>query len=137
MNREALFCDGTGNYVMPSEPQPSETVKFLFRTAVDDVDSVELYTGGVFYEMERADTVQGFDYYRIYREAGSETMRYCFRIRKGEEVVFYNQYGACDGIIDDYSFGSVPDSQLLTGLRGRLCIRFLQTASATATRRMM
>ncbi len=81
---------------MPSEPQPSETVKFLFRTAVDDVDSVELYTGGVFYEMERADTVQGFDYYRIYREAGSETMRYCFRIRKGEEVVFYNQYGACD-----------------------------------------
>ena len=108
MNREALFCDGTGNYVMPSEPQPSETVKFLFRTAVDDVDSVELYTGGVFYEMERADTVQGFDYYRIYREAGSETMRYCFRIRKGEEVVFYNQYGACDGIIDDYSFRLCP-----------------------------
>lgn len=108
MNREALFCDGTGNYVMPSEPKAFETVKFLFRTAAEDVDGVELCTDGMLYEMERADTVQGFDYYRIYREIGEDTMRYCFRIRKGEEVVYYNQYGICDRVVEDYAFRLCP-----------------------------
>lgn len=108
MNREALFCDGTGNYVMPPEPKPSETVKFLFRTAADDADSVALYTNGIYYEMEKADTVQGFDYYRIYRELGEEAMQYCFRIQKGNEIVYYNQYGVCDGIVDDYAFRIFP-----------------------------
>ena len=52
MTREALFCDGTGNYVIPPEPKPSETVKFLFRTAADDADSVALYTNGNYYELD-------------------------------------------------------------------------------------
>ncbi len=108
MNREALFCDGTGNYVIPPEPKPSETVKFLFRTAADDADSVALYTKGNYYEMEKADTVQGFDYYRIYRELGEEAMQYCFRIQKGDEIVYYNQYGVCEGMVDDYAFRIRP-----------------------------
>lgn len=108
MNREALFCDGTKHYVMPSEPEAFETVRFLFRTAAGDADSVELYTDGIFYGMEKADTVHGFDYYRICRELGEETMRYCFRIRKGDEVVYYNQYGVCEGIVEDYAFQIRP-----------------------------
>lgn len=108
MNREALFCDGTENYVIPSEPMPEETVEFLFRTAADDADSVELYLDGAFYEMEKSDTVHNFDYYRIYRKTGTEMMKYCFRIRKGEEVVYYNQYGSCDSIVDIYAFRICP-----------------------------
>ncbi len=108
MNKEALFCDGTGNYVMPSEPKPSEMVRLLFRTAVDDVDSVELYTGGEYYGMKKIVTLRGFDYYRIYRKIGEETMQYCFRIRQGEEIVYYNQYGVSDRIVDDYAFRICP-----------------------------
>lgn len=108
MNREALFCDGTGNYVMPSEPKPSEMVRLLFRTAVDDVDSVELYTDGEYYEMKKIVTLRGFDYYRIYRKIGKEMMQYCFRIRQGKEIVYYNQYGVSDRIVDDYAFRICP-----------------------------
>ena len=108
MNREALFCDGTENYVIPSEPMPEETVEFLFRTAADDADGVELYLDGAFYEMEKSDTVHNFDYYRIYRKTGTEMMKYCFRIRKGEEVVYYNQYGPGDSLVDIYAFRICP-----------------------------
>lgn len=108
MNREALFCDGTGNYVMPSEPKPSEMVRLLFRTAADDVDSVELCADGEYYEMKKIVTVRGFDYYRVYRKLGKEMMRYSFRIRKGEEIVYYNQYGVCDRMVNDYAFRICP-----------------------------
>ena len=38
MNREALFCDGTGDYVCPAEPEINEKVVLRFRTAHNDVE---------------------------------------------------------------------------------------------------
>ena len=43
MNREALFCDGTGDYVCPAEPEINEKVVLRFRTAHNDVDEVKLH----------------------------------------------------------------------------------------------
>ncbi|MDO4312249.1 MAG: glycoside hydrolase family 13 protein [Eubacteriales bacterium] len=108
MNKQALFCDGTENYVIPPEPIAEDTVELLFRTGVDDVDSVELYTEGSFHRMEKADSVGEFDYYRIYRKLGTETMRYYFRIQKGEETLYYNQYGVADEAVEDYDFRICP-----------------------------
>ena len=42
MNREALFCDGTANYVSPAEPMANEKVSLRFRTAANDVEHVFL-----------------------------------------------------------------------------------------------
>ena len=39
MNIDALFCDGTGNYVIPPEPKKNEKIRLRFRTAKDDVES--------------------------------------------------------------------------------------------------
>ena len=33
MNREALFCDGTQDYVIPAEPKVNEKITLRFRTA--------------------------------------------------------------------------------------------------------
>ena len=38
MNREALFCDGTQDYVIPAEPKENEKIKIRFRTAHNDVE---------------------------------------------------------------------------------------------------
>ena len=38
MNKKALFCDGTSQYVNPSEPERNEKVAFRFRTAKDDAE---------------------------------------------------------------------------------------------------
>ena len=42
MNREALFCDGTQDYVIPAEPKANEKVILRFRTAHNDVEEVHL-----------------------------------------------------------------------------------------------
>ena len=39
MNREALFCDGTQDYVIPAEPKENEKIKIRFRTAHNDAVS--------------------------------------------------------------------------------------------------
>ena len=38
MNRDALFCDGTQDYVSPAEPAENEKVFLRFRTAHNDVE---------------------------------------------------------------------------------------------------
>ena len=45
MNREALFCDGTGDYVCPAEPEINEKVVLRFRTAQNYFDYVTLHIG--------------------------------------------------------------------------------------------
>ena len=42
MNKEALFCDGTTEYVIPIEPECNSTVTLRFRTAKDDSVRVRL-----------------------------------------------------------------------------------------------
>ena len=51
MNREALFCDGTQDYVIPAEPKANEKITLRFRTAHNDVEEVSLLTGDRRYSM--------------------------------------------------------------------------------------
>ena len=51
MNKKALFCDGTSQYVNPSEPERNEEVVFRFRTAKDDAEHVCLVHEKIRYEM--------------------------------------------------------------------------------------
>ncbi len=108
MNREGLFCDGTENYLIPPEPLKHETVEFLFRTAAGDVDSVALCIGGEFHEMKKMKTEGRFDYYQINWQLKEHPEKYYFRILKGEETVYYNQYGVVDSVTDQYAFRICP-----------------------------
>ncbi len=53
MKKQALFCDGTGSYVIPPEPKCNQMVTLRFRTAKDDVQRVCLVTDAGSYEMEK------------------------------------------------------------------------------------
>ena len=108
MNRDALFCDGTGSYVIPPEPNKEEMIDLLFRTAASDVDCVELYTDGNYYEMKKTDTVSVFDYYRISWKLGTDMMKYSFRVTSGDEVAYFNRFGVTDKWIEMYDFRITP-----------------------------
>jgi alpha-glucosidase len=108
MNIHALFCDGTGNYVFPPEPLPGQQVTLQFRTGAGDADSVCLLTGGREYEMEKRSTSGVFDYYAVSLELGEENLYYSFRVRAGEEVWYYNQFGATREKIEEYEFQIAP-----------------------------
>ena len=65
MNRDALFCDGTQDYVIPAEPAINESVRLCFRTAHNDVDEVDLLVEKYRYPMWKARSENGFDYYEL------------------------------------------------------------------------
>ena len=83
MNREALFCDGTGDYVIPAEPEINEKVVLRFRTAHNDVDEVKLHAGEQIYTLWKMQTTGEFDFYEIEYQLGTEPFRYYFAISAG------------------------------------------------------
>ena len=108
MKKEALFSDGTGNFITPAEPKAYETVKLRFRSAKDDVDFVRVIAGDEGFVMRKAYTRGEFDYYELSWELQEEPFRYCFEVNKEEEICYYNRCGVSDQIIDEYAFTIVP-----------------------------
>ena len=108
MNKKALFCDGTSQYVNPSEPECNGEVTLRFRTAKDDADQVCLVHDEIQYEMEKAQTGEVFDYYEIKRQLGEEPFRYYFEIRSGSEVCYYNRCGVSERIVPEYDYVVCP-----------------------------
>lgn len=108
MNREALFCDGTQDYVIPAEPKANEKITLRFRTAHNDVEEVSLLTGDRRYSMWKISAGDEFDFYEIEWQLGEETFHYSFEIKSGEQIWFYNRYGVSDHREDYYAYTIVP-----------------------------
>ena len=108
MNREALFCDGTQDYVIPAEPKENERIFLRFRTAHNDVEEVNLLTGDSHYAMWKIVSGKDFDFYEIEWQLGTEPFRYSFEIKKGEQLWYYNRCGVSDHREDYYAFIIVP-----------------------------
>lgn len=109
MNRQALFCDGTGSYVIPPEPKINQSVRFRFRTAKNDVENVYLKTENQSYIMRKADSNGVFDYYEIERQLYEDSFSYYFEVQSNDEICWYNKWGAVDKVEATYSFTIVPD----------------------------
>ena len=108
MNKLALFCDGTSQYVNPSEPECNETVTLRFRTAKNDAEKVCLVHDEIRCEMEKTQTGEVFDYYEIKRQLEEKPFRYYFEIRSGEEVCYYNRCGVSDRKVPEYDYVVCP-----------------------------
>ena len=108
MNKEALFCDGTTEYVIPIEPECNSTVTLRFRTAQDDSVRVRLMTKVGGYDMEKECSRGAFDYYKIDWRLNEEPFSYCFEIQEGDEICYYNRCGIAGEIVPFYEFRIVP-----------------------------
>lgn len=113
MNKQALFSDGTGNYLVPSEPKEFEMVTIRFRTAKNDVDFVRVISGSRAFVMRRAYTEGAFDYYELRWKLDDKPLRYHFEVngREGHgrsEICYYNRLGVSDRMEDEYAFVIVP-----------------------------
>ena len=108
MNKEALYSDGTGNYINPAEPQADEILTIRFRTAKNDADEVWLVTEKSRYLMHKEVSRGLFDYYTVNYQLGKDHFRYCFEIKSGSEHTYYQQCGPSEKVIDDYYFMIAP-----------------------------
>lgn len=113
MNKRALFSDGTGQFLVPSEPKEFEFVTIRFRTAKKDVDFVRVVSGSRAFIMNKAYTEGDFDYYEVKWKMTDQTFFYCFEVngrdRHGRgEVVYYSRLGVSDCLQMEYAFTIVP-----------------------------
>jgi 5'-deoxynucleotidase YfbR-like HD superfamily hydrolase len=108
MKREALFCDGTANYVSPAEPKANETVKLWFRTAANDAEYVFLLVNGEGHTLKKEKTSGLFDYYATEWKLGEELFRYSFMVQNKDEVLYYNQCGVTEERQNGYEFEIMP-----------------------------
>lgn len=108
MKKEALFSDGTGNFLIPAEPKSFERVTLRFRTAKDDVDEVNVLRKKESFPMEKVYTRGEFDYYELPIELQDEMYRYCFEVKSKEESCYYDRVGVSDKIRMEYLFAIVP-----------------------------
>lgn len=108
MKKEALFSDGTGNFVVPAEPKPYETVTLRFRTAKNNVDFVKVVFEAEKVEMQKSYTKGEFDYYELACKLEEKPLKYYFEVGKQNETCYYNRCGVSTTIVDEYAFVIVP-----------------------------
>ena len=108
MNKNALFCDGTSDYVIPAEPGIHEKVRLRFRTAKDDVQEVCLISGGKTQQMQKVSSGEVFDYYETEVQLTDTMYSYCFQIKSEGKIVYYHQCGVSENPVEYYDFRIMP-----------------------------
>lgn len=108
MNKNALFCDGTSDYVIPAEPGIHEKVRLRFRTARDDAQEICLISGGETLQMQKMSSGEVFDYYEIEVQLTDTMFVYYFRIKSESEELCYHRCGVSEHPVEYYNFRIMP-----------------------------
>ena len=108
MNTNALFCDGTSDYVIPAEPGIHEKVRLRFRTARDDAQEVCLISGGEALQMQKISSGEVFDYYETEVQLTDTMFVYYFRIKSESEELCYHRCGVSEHPVEYYNFRIMP-----------------------------
>ena len=108
MNKNALFCDGTSDYVIPAEPGIQEKVRLRFRTARDDAQEVCLISGGEALQMQKISSGEVFDYYETKVQLTDTMFVYYFRIKSESEELCYHRCGVSEHPVEYYNFRIMP-----------------------------
>jgi len=109
LNIQALFSDGSSNYVKPLEPGEGEQVTVRFRTARNNAEHVFLCVDDERIEMENVGSTEWFDFYEGTFTIGKKIASYYFEVNSGETKCCYNQKGPCRDADPEFHFRITPD----------------------------
>lgn len=105
---QALFADETEEYRSPAQANVGEWVTYRFRTLKDNVDEVVLVEGEDCHSLVLKESRGIFDYYELKLCLKENKFTYYFRLKKGEETVYFNKIGASYDLKEEYSFHLIP-----------------------------
>ncbi len=108
LNRDAIFSNGTEDFVTPPQPGKYEMVTIRCRVARDDVESVTAMVDGIPRTMylERRDEL--FDWYAVSYALTAEMSTYHFVIKKGEEQICWCRKGLVDNVDSYFNYCILP-----------------------------
>ena len=108
LNKKALFCDYSEDYIVPLESSPYGRVKLRFRTGKNNVDYVFLICNGERYMMEKLESVNDFDYYEYEYQLDNERIIYYFEVNSGKLKCYFNINGVSKNPDPNYHFTLRP-----------------------------
>jgi len=108
LNKKALFCDASADYIIPFEPSAYGVVKLRFRTDADNADNVFLICNGDRFLMEKVDTIGDFDFYEYEYQLDNEMISYYFEIQCARISVLYDTRGVVKDVNDYFHFRIRP-----------------------------
>jgi len=94
--------------VSPAEPVPGDDITIKFRTAKNNVDSVDLVVDDNRFRMRLSKQTGIFDYYSVKIPHVYAKIRYYFEIHSDRLCVIYNRLGILKEVNHDYDFQIVP-----------------------------
>ncbi len=108
LNKQALFFDYSGDYVMPLEPSRYGMVNFRFRTAKNNVDNVFFVCNGERLLMKKTFTKYEYDYYDCIYQLNNEMLYFYFEIESGRQHYYFQINGAVRDVSDEWKFRLSP-----------------------------
>ncbi len=120
INKDAIFSDGTANFVSPSQPRKYEMVTIRCRVGKDDVESVNAIINGVRYPMYFLYREERCDWYAVRYMLKTERISYHFEIKKGDETVFWCRRGVVDEIDPYFDYCIIPDNRTPDWAKGAI-----------------
>lgn len=108
LNKKALFCDYSEDYIVPLESSPYGRVKLRFRTGKNNVDYVFLICNGERFMMEMQESINDFDYYEYEYQLDNERIVYYFEVNSGKLKCFFNINGVSKNPDPNYHFTLRP-----------------------------
>lgn len=106
---EAIFSDETENFRKPAEPSSEDFVWIFLQTAKNNITAAYVCIDERKLFMEKFETKESLDYYRVLLPPTAEEKQYYFEIRQQEAVYYYNRYGVMQDIPTDGAFRLVRD----------------------------
>lgn len=126
MNTEAIYSDETGQYVIPMEPKPGDTVTIRLRVAHGHICEIYLLTKGMHYLMQMVHAGDVFDYYETQVKLEDAIFSYCFSIRENEEEqCFYDKFGVSQEARPEYFFRIIPGFETPDWAKGAIMYQIL------------
>ena len=108
LNFQALFTDGSSNYMNPLEPKTGDEVTVRFRTARENAEHVYLWVNGEKKEMRIASKTERFDFYESSFLMGTEIADYYFEIHSGGICCYFNKKGPARDLEPFFNYKVTP-----------------------------
>jgi alpha-glucosidase len=111
---DAIYSDESQNFVSEIDLKKNMSFKIKIRTAKENVDKIFLVTADNTnnktnkFDMQKDHSNDFFDFYIIKIDGQTENFIYYFEIIKNNKKYFYNKFGICERVDNNYNFCLTP-----------------------------
>ena len=95
IDENALYSDGTSNFISPAEPNKGQAITVQLRVKKDNITQAEVMIPSSTIQMKKTQSDSLFDYYRAVFPGSDQPIQYWFRVtNQQKKPLFFSRFGA-------------------------------------------